>query len=578
MRKCFFILVVFILFTGLSTRAEENVQRFEIKLSREFADQIDHAEQFEPVANGFSWSSSKFTASVEKSNPRKSEKPALTRALDESKVLKIERIFQHNPARAELHRKYGLDLHYHLIVANEQDAETIIQNFQGIEEITHIQEAVMASSAEVFPNDAKSGQQWGLDNFNRPGTDIQAYYAWEITKGDPRVVVAIIDNCVDISHEDLQHNRWINPNEIPGNGIDDDENGCIDDVYGWNFIDDNNNVTVKDIAESHGTHVAGIVGAHSNNGIGIAGVAGGWGEEKGASLMNFRAGNVNSNGETIIGGGYKAMVYAADNGANIAQCSWSSDKTSMAGEDAVYYFTHEANGTAMKGGIVIAAAGNQNTVAKYYPAAYNDVLAVTSIQKDGTKSSFSNYGDWTDITAPGTEIYSTMPDDGYNNKNGTSMACPMVSGVAALVLSAVYDLIPQEKKTVEWLTNILKESVTKLPNLDESMGAGLVNAQKAIDLAMKDNPANTLYTTIDDDGGLVVYPNPVNDELRITNYELRMGDAIEIYDMTGKCVYVAKPNSTSSIVNSTFTVNVSHLPAGTYIVKIGNRSAKVVKL
>ncbi len=538
--KHILISVTIALFACISARAEENVQRFEIKLSREFADQIGNTERFEPVENSPSWSSSKFTESVEKANPRKSGKPALTQALDESKVMKIERIFQHNPARAELHRKYDLDLFYYLVVPAEQNTETVLNTFKQIEQIAHIQEVVTNSTCEVpnrqqkaamqIPNDKEFGKQWGLFNTTHPGIDIGTTSVWGITHGDPRVVVAVIDNCVDIRCEDLTQNLWRNPNEIPNNGIDDDNNGYIDDVLGWNFIDKNNEVGLFSASESHGTHVAGIIAAQSNNKLGIAGVAGGWGEEKGVSMMNFRAGHMVSETETSIGGGYEAMVYAADNGANIAQCSWSGEGTSMAGDNAVRYFTNEANGKAMKGGLVIAAAGNQNTSAMRYPAAYENVLCVTAIQRDGTKSSFSNYGSWADIAAPGTEIYSTLPEDEYGNKNGTSMACPMVSGVAALVLSAAFDLIPQEEKTAEWLTNILKESASKLPNLNESMGAGLVSAQKAIAMVI---PANTLHTTIDDDGGVVVYPNPVNDELRITNYELRMGDVVEMFDMNG---------------------------------------------
>ena len=586
--KHILISVTIALFACISARAEENVQRFEIKLSREFADQIGNTERFEPVENSPSWSSSKFTESVEKANPRKSGKPALTQALDESKVMKIERIFQHNPARAELHRKYDLDLFYYLVVPAEQNTETVLNTFKQIEQIAHIQEVVTNSTCEVpnrqqkaamqIPNDKEFGKQWGLFNTTHPGIDIGTTSVWGITHGDPRVVVAVIDNCVDIRCEDLTQNLWRNPNEIPNNGIDDDNNGYIDDVLGWNFIDKNNEVGLFSASESHGTHVAGIIAAQSNNKLGIAGVAGGWGEEKGVSMMNFRAGHMVSETETSIGGGYEAMVYAADNGANIAQCSWSGEGTSMAGDNAVRYFTNEANGKAMKGGLVIAAAGNQNTSAMRYPAAYENVLCVTAIQRDGTKSSFSNYGSWADIAAPGTEIYSTLPEDEYGNKNGTSMACPMVSGVAALVLSAAFDLIPQEEKTAEWLTNILKESASKLPNLNESMGAGLVSAQKAIAMVI---PANTLHTTIDDDGGVVVYPNPVNDELRITNYELRMGDVVEMFDMNGKRVYmvpVGALHATPLPAGNQITINVSHLPAGTYIIKIGNRSAKVVKL
>ncbi|GHS90671.1 hypothetical protein FACS1894201_11900 [Bacteroidia bacterium] len=291
---------------------------------------------------------------------------------------------------------------------------------------------------DVTPNDPRFASQWGLLNMTN-FVDISMMSVWDnYTTGDSNVIVAIIDNTVDTSHPDLIPNLWINRGEIPNNGLDDDNNGYIDDVYGWDFrnescrisVDEPGLVTLDDAA--HGTHVAGIVAARTNNGTGVAGVAGGWGDRQGSRLMVFRCGYLDlGEKETYITEGYRAMVYAADNGAAIAQCSWGGEGSSSAGTTAINYFNNHGGGQVMRGGLVCAAAGNENSATKHFPAANSKVLSVASLTTTGDRSSFSNYGTWVSVCAPGSSIMSTYPWAGskYGNMSGTSMATPMVSGV-----------------------------------------------------------------------------------------------------------------------------------------------------
>ena len=304
------------------------------------------------------------------------------------------------------------------------------------------------------------------------GADINIQPAWELTTGSPDVIVAIVDGGVDVGHEDLADNMWMNPGEIPDNGIDDDDNGYVDDIHGWNFVDDSNIIIPTD----HGTHVAGIVAARNNNGLGICGIAGGDGTpDSGSRLMtcqifkpnpNYNPNDPNSK-STISVDDYNAMaaaiVYGANNGAVISQNSWGfSDyrEAPRVVREAITYFNNYAgqyDGSPMKGGLCIFSAGNDGTETPMYPAAYDDVVSVTAFAPGWMATFYTNYGLAADICAPGgtttrgdkypyakgfqlpSLILSTVPKSvaasGYASMQGTSMACPHVSGIAALIVS-----------------------------------------------------------------------------------------------------------------------------------------------
>ncbi|GHV68263.1 hypothetical protein FACS1894199_15230 [Bacteroidia bacterium] len=298
-----------------------------------------------------------------------------------------------------------------------------------------------------FPfDDPNVGLQWHYQNDGSlarsiAGCDINLFAAWGVTTGHPDVIVAVVDGGIDYTHEDLQDNIWLD-----GNG-----------KSGYNFVDNNTNI----IPHDHGTHVAGTIAAVNNNGKGVAGVAGGSGNNDGVRLMSCQIFKPHPTkpGETIsTTSPHLAIRYGADHGAVICQNSWgydikadgSSPALSDVDKAAIDYFIQFAgtdghgNQTGpMKRGLVIFAAGNEGKEYVSYPAAYEPVVAVTSMGTDFIMADYSNYGTWVDVTAPGGNatygtsncIYSTLPNNEYGYMEGTSMACPHVSGVAALLIS-----------------------------------------------------------------------------------------------------------------------------------------------
>lgn len=306
----------------------------------------------------------------------------------------------------------------------------------------------------------------------RAGADIGVENAWRLTGGDPRVIVAICDEGVKYSHPDLAANMWVNEDEIPNNGIDDDNNGYIDDVHGYNFLNPlkiENVDGLKDITwdsagdSGHGTHVAGTVAAVNNNGVGVSGVAGGTGNDDGVRLMSCQLFSGSSTG--TVESRARAYKYAADNGACILQCSfgveagmYKSDevyeKVYSVEKDALDYFMNKPNCDAVGGNLVIYASGNDAKPTSGYPAAYHKYISVSAIGPDYLPTTYTNYGPGCKISAPGgditlnslstgyrAQILSTVPEElehfgkSYGYMQGTSMACPHVSGVAALGLS-----------------------------------------------------------------------------------------------------------------------------------------------
>jgi len=256
--------------------------------------------------------------------------------------------------------------------------------------------------------------------------------AWALTTGNSTVVVAVVDSGMDMDHPDLT-NKWTNPGEVCGNGIDDDGNGYVDDCHGYNFADDTGGMALEGDG-SHGTHVAGIVSATTDNGVGVAGTAGGKDGSPGVSLMTLT-----TFGKSWPPRGFaEAIVYGADNGAAISSNSWTYTKPGVysgAVLDAIDYFSGQANSSAISdGGVVVFAAGNHRSSSDYYPSVYPASLAVAALDVTHRPASFTNYGNWIDISAPGVDIYSTIIN-GYGYMSGTSMACPMVSGALALLIS-----------------------------------------------------------------------------------------------------------------------------------------------
>jgi len=427
----------------------------------------------------------------------------------------MRRVFPDVGEYENKHRQYGLHLWYEVIIPESEDPE-VVANDYGKDENVQIAEpryrirsfAMPASPLPPgeIPNDPDFSKQWNFNNTGQtggtPGADIRLIDAWEKVKSlgikNNNVIVAVIDGGVYYDHEDLSDNMWVNEAELNGvRGVDDDKNGYVDDIYGYNFVNRTGTLSPED----HATHVAGVIAAVTNNEAGVSGISGNPDEGYGIKIMTIQI----LDGDRSVSSIGPAFAYAADNGAVISQNSWGYEdpnEYNRSDIEAINYFINEAgkdkdgnprSGTPMTGGIVIFAAGNDGQDDKWYPAYYDNVLAVAATNQNGELAWYSNYGNWVDISAPGGEIsgrneiggiystsYSNANKNFYEYKQGTSMACPHVSGVAALILS-VYG---NECYTPNMLRSRLLYSATPLNAFDPAnaskMGAGLVNASTAL--------------------------------------------------------------------------------------------------
>ncbi len=417
-------------------------------------------------------------------------------------IRSVHRVFPEGGKFEARTRKARLHLWYTVTFSEEKPLTKSaigLSELEGVQLVEYIpRKRTQEESSYVYPfNDPHLPKQWHLYNDGSinsgfvSGADINVMDVWKYyTTGNDQVIVAIVDTGVDITHPDLVNNLWVNQTELIGlQGVDDDNNGIVDDIYGANFITHTGLIR----AENHGTHVAGIVAATNNNSMGVCGIAGGDGTETGIRLMICEI----MDEYNSIGDEAGAIKYAADNGAVICQNSWGYDDIKYLPQitkEAIDYFItyagYDENGKQtgpMAGGLVVFAAGNNNTTTAY-PAMYEKVLSVAAIAPDYKKAYYSNYGDWVSISAPGGDvnysmgqIYSTMTDAQYGFLQGTSMACPQVSGVAALIVSHA----GKPGFTSDELKRILTENTspsmfTYFSQYAGSMGSGVVDAFASI--------------------------------------------------------------------------------------------------
>ncbi|MEQ8970434.1 MAG: S8 family serine peptidase [Coleofasciculus sp. C1-SOL-03] len=339
-------------------------------------------------------------------------------------------------------------------------------------QIDYVEPNYTISLNSTIPNDSDFDELWGLNNTGQtggtPDADIDAPEAWDISTGN-NIVVGVIDSGVDYTHPDLNDNMWTNPEETPGDGIDNDGNGYVDDYYGWDFFNNDNNPYDDN---GHGTHVAGTIAAEANNSIGVSGVS--WSSQI-MALKIFDANGGGSNLQALAFNASKAIEYATTMGAHLTNNSWGfGDFNSQTLRNAI-----AAAGQAGK--LFVAAAGNDgknNDVITDYPSNYNldNIISVAATDHNDQLANFSNYGATSvDLAAPGVGILSTVPGGGYGTKNGTSMAAPHVSGVASLILAQNPNLTALEVKEQ------ILQSVDPIQDLQgKTVTGGRLNAHKAL--------------------------------------------------------------------------------------------------
>ena len=416
---------------------------------------------------------------------------ALAALCEEVGAVSLERIFVSDN---ELARSKGLHRWYLASFDGPKNPQIMAQKFADLKAVSYVQ-----FNTKVYRNFVSEGTSYhytpkGFGDFNIPfndpllsdqwhyinncdlsvaetsrqGADVNVKDAWRLCAGDPEIIVAICDEGVKYNHPDLIDNMWVNKDEIPGNGIDDDNNGYVDDIHGWNFLSTTD--YPKEISwnedgdKGHGTHVAGTVAAVNNNGLGVGGVAGGSGNGDGIKMMSCQV--FSGNSSATIAARAKAYEYAANNGACIIQCSFGLPGGNVT-SDYVFELTHNVEKAGLdyfinyrqayspvNRNFAIFATGNDGYHLAGYPAAHREVIGVSAFGPDYLPAVYTNYGPGTNISAPGGDItinmtaesdratiLSTVPSDcsaydtDYGYMQGTSMACPHVSGVVALGLA-----------------------------------------------------------------------------------------------------------------------------------------------
>ncbi|WP_373525685.1 S8 family peptidase [Nostoc sp.] len=317
------------------------------------------------------------------------------------------------------------------------------------------------------------GNNWGADLVKAPEAWAQGYTG-------NGVIVAVVDTGVDYNHEDLRNNIWTNANEIAGNGIDDDSNGYIDDNYGWNFSDKNNNTLDNN---GHGTHVSGTIAGENNN-YGVTGIA------YNAKIMPVKV--LNDSGSGSYNSISKGIRYAVDNGANVINLSLGGASSNRTLEAAIDY-------ASSKGVIVVMAAGNDGDSLPDYPAryAYKSGIAVGAVDRNNNMPDFSNRSGTNEIayvTAPGVKVYSSVPNNQYATYSGTSMAAPHVAGVVALMLSANSNLSDAQVRQI--VTETAGNSTqTTISSLNISNVSSAVSQAMSNDKLLRIKTQATKYLT-----------------------------------------------------------------------------------
>jgi len=440
---------------------------------------------------------------------------------------------------------------YTLSISPDADPAQIARQYESDPLVEYAQPNYLNHVCSNFHelSDPYYEDQWAIPTISAPE-------AWKIEKGSERVVIAVVDTGVDYEHEDLKSRIWINSGEIENNGIDDDGNGYVDDVRGWDFAHSPGLLSNRDQLDrdndpmdenGHGTHVSGVAAAVPDNGKGIAGVT--WN----CRIMALRGGGDFLEDDDLSA----AIIYAADNGAHIINMSWGSEHLSYIVRDAIEY--------AYERGCVLAgAAGNDNSPAVIYPALHKHVISVGATDRWDKRAHFSNYGPGVDIAAPGKKVFGTTTDDRYSDWSGTSMATPVIAGVAALMLSRRPGLTNVE------VAQILRASADKI---DEPLfsDVGRVNAAKALIMSS----SLIAQITAPDGGAGADTEFTIEGTAAGANFlgfQLEYSPIMDINNFTSfedmEWVSIETPQSKYIIEDVLGNWSVAHLDEGTYIIRL----------
>lgn len=418
--------------------------------------------------------------------------PSFDKKIEEYKIHKIEPVFRPNNGDAELYDSLGMGRIYifYFDTYNSKTVANAVKDFSAESEVEFSEPVFIGEAAgnkemnlSFIPNDEMFSKQWYLNNEGqipptgrgnaKIGADINMINGWDIEKGSDKIIVAILDSGIKDDHPDLKSKIWINSEEIPDNGIDDDDNGYIDDYKGWDFAYDDN---IPTDGFGHGTNIASVIGCSTNNAIGFAGI------NQKCKLMNCKNLSSNNNGEYIWWAA--SIKYAVDNGAQIINMSEGGSDYSKTLKTAVDY----ANA---KGVLICAAMMNKGDDQDYYPASFNGVFAIGATDTDDNRclrftwGGGSCWGKHISVVAPGNKIYGLDYENIYNYESmwsGTSQSTAIVSGIASLLLSQKPERTSDDLKKIIIATakDQVGDSREDKQGWDKYYGYGRVDAYSAL--------------------------------------------------------------------------------------------------